>query len=272
MSHTSQLHSSFGSISMTTFNTMFTRFLGAALLAFAVGGTAHAQSDPDEALIARIKQRELNIQFGAGFLVGNPQGAFRDSLIALGAPSVGYGFSFYGGYHFEPVPLSIILDGGVLFMGGNTRERVVPSGLFRDTIETTTQTSVIPVSVAVRLQPNVLTWFYPYVEAIGGFNLHMSRFSLSQHRIEEIRSQDDSRSDAGWTYGVGAGFAIKTADIITLPSDLQRITLEMRMRYVASGRIDVSTVRETDDVYEFKTASVASANFVTFLVGFTFQF
>ncbi len=233
-------------------------------------GTAVAQEEVDEALIAKIKKTYLRGQFGGGFLVGNPQGAYRDSLRSLGAPNVGYGFAFTGGYIFHPIPVGFTIDGGVLFMGGDTKERIEPSGFFRDTIQVSTQTSVIPLSVSFRVQPDVETWLYPYAEVIGGVNLYMSRYSVSRSNLGEVAS--DSRSDAGWTYGLGAGMAVKLADMITLPDELQRITIDLRFRYIVGGQTQVSTVTATDQTYEFKTANVETTDIVTALIGFTFQF
>lgn len=234
------------------------------------GGTAKAQEDYDDALIAKIKQTPLNGQFGGGFLVGNPQGEYRDSLRNLGAPNVGYGFAFHGGYVMDRIPLGFVVDGGILFMGGDSKERILPRGLFRDTIQTTTQTSVIPVSLALRLQPNIETWVFPYAEVTGGFNVFVSRYSASHSQLGEISS--DSRSDAGWTYGVGLGVGFKVADMITLPNELQRLVFDVRLRYISSGRTTVSTVSASDNSYEFKSAIVERSNLVTALVGFTFQF
>jgi hypothetical protein len=234
--------------------------------------TAYAQVEVSNELLSKIKKTPLNGQFGGGFLVGNPQGEYRDSLQSMGAPNVGYGFALYGGYvsDSDPLPLGFMIDGGVLFMGGDTKEQVVPRGFLRDTIQESRQTALIPLSVSVRVQPNIETWVFPYVEVVGGLNIYTSRYSISETTRGEIAS--DSRFDAGWTYGIGAGAAIKVADMITLPDELQRVTFDVRFRYIVGGRTNVSTVKATDDSYEFKTANVDRTNLVTALIGFTFQF
>lgn len=248
------------------------RSLYAAALSLLMTLPVAAQPTSDEAMIERIRTNDLNVFAGLSFLVMNPQGALRDSLRSLGAPSTGYGFTLHAGYHLAPVPVAFALEGGVAFMGGSSRREYLQSGFFRDTLSYETQTSIVPVNASVRVQPNLATWVFPYVEAVGGFNLYLSNFSLSQTRFDVVRSQSDSRSDLVWTYGVGAGLAIKVADLISLPNSLQRVTVDARMRYMFGGDAEVSTVKLEDTTYSFRTATVGTSDMVTFAVGITMQF
>lgn len=240
---------------------------------------AQTSDKTEQEIIDRIKDSDLHWFLGGDLQIVNPQGALRDSLQKLGAPDVGIGFDFKIGYYMAPVPVAFTLEGGAVFMGGESKELYTQSGLFRDTITVSTSTTQIPLNLSVRLMPDIAHWIYPYVEGVVGMNIHSSSFDLSQHRGEEVRSQSDSRSDVALNYGVGAGLSLKVADIVNLPNSLQRILLDVRMRYLFGSSLDVSTVDmqvNTNDpqntTYAFKSAKVDESAMVYFNIGFSFQF
>lgn len=233
----------------------------------------------EQEIIDRIKNSDLNWFLGGDLQIVNPQGALRDSLQRLGAPDVGIGFDFKIGYAMAPVPVAFTLEGGAVFMGGESKELYTQSGLFRDTITVSTSTTQIPLNLSVRLMPDLGHWLFPYVEGVVGINVHSSSFDLSQRRFEEVRSQSDSRSDVAFNYGVGAGLSLKVADIVNLPNSLQRILLDVRMRYLFGSALDVSTVDmqvnssdPQNTTYAFKSATVNESDMVFFNIGFSFQF
>lgn len=233
----------------------------------------------EEALIAKIKQNHLNWFVGADLLVGNPQADLRKAFDSIGAGGSGIGFNLMGGYYFDPVPLAITVDVGMAFQAGDNERRTFQSGLFRDTVDIRSSTTMIPVNVAVRFMPNIGTWVFPYVEGVVGLTTYSSDFSVTQRRFEEIRSQSDDRSDVGWTYGVGAGLSVKLVDFVNLPNALQRMLFDVRMRYLYGSSVEVSNVEplinETDPMnstYVFRSASVNSSNNVFFSLGLTIQF
>lgn len=229
--------------------------------------------DEEELMIERLKAEPLNWFAGIRFQVGNPQGSFRDSLASIGAPQVGYGFDLNVGYYFDPVPVAVTLEGGVLFMGMNSRSQRFPSGLFWDTLKFETQTSIIPLNVSARFQPNIATWVFPYVEGIVGMNLFLSNYEITQTRFDVNRRQSENRSDVSFTYGVGVGISAKIADIITLPSQLNRFLFDVRMRYLKGGSATLSNFELTSsNTYTFKSAPVASTDMVMFNVGISVQF
>ncbi|MBN9399630.1 MAG: hypothetical protein J0I17_05565 ['Candidatus Kapabacteria' thiocyanatum] len=227
----------------------------------------------EELMIERLKAEPLNWFAGIRFQVGNPQGAFRDSLASIGAPQVGYGFDLNVGYYFDPVPVAVTLEGGVLFMGMNSRSQRFPSGLFWDTLKFETQTSIIPLNVSARLQPDIATWVFPYVEGIVGMNLFLSNYEITQTRFDVNRRQSENRSDVSFTYGVGVGISAKIADVITLPSQLNRILFDVRMRYLKGGGATLSNFElSSSNSYTFKSAPVSSTDMVMFNVGIAVQF
>jgi opacity protein-like surface antigen len=240
---------------------------------------AQTSDRTEQEIIARIKDSDLHWFLGGDLQIVNPQGALRDSLQKLGAPDVGIGFDFKLGYYMAPVPVAFTLEGGAVFMGGESKELYTQSGLFRDTITVSTSTTQIPLNMSVRFMPDLAHWVFPYVEGVVGINIHSSSFDLSQRRFEEVRSQSDSRSDVAFNYGVGAGVSLKIADIVNLPNSLQRILLDVRMRYLFGDPLEVSTVDMQVDAndpqkttYTFKSATVDQSDMVYFNIGFSFQF
>lgn len=250
------------------------RLVLAFLTAGCASSVALAQGVTEEEQIERIRLNDVNVQVGMSFQVVNPQGSFRDALNTIGAPEVGYGFTIGAAYHMAPVPVAFGVDGGVVFMGGDSREQTIQNGLFRDTLRRETQTSIVPILLSARLQPSIAAWVFPYVEAVGGMNLHLASYTLTQTRSGEERSQDDSRSDLTWSYGLGVGAQIKVADIISLPNSLQRITIDTRFRYLWGSQGEVSSVHmnPNNNNYEFKSATVGNTDMVTFNIGLTLHF
>ncbi|MBU3740735.1 MAG: porin family protein [Candidatus Kapabacteria bacterium] len=233
----------------------------------------------EEALIARIKQNKLNWFVGADFLVGNPQSDLRRAFDSIGAEGSGLGFNLMAGYYFDPLPVAVTVDLGMAFQAGDNQRRTFQSGLFRDTIDIHSSTTMIPVNIAVRFMPNIGTWVFPYIEGVAGFTSYSSDFSVTQRRFEEVRSQSDDRNDVGWTYGVGAGVSVKTADFVNLPNALQRMLVDIRLRYLYGSSVEVSNVEpkinETDPMnstYVFRSATVSNSDNVFFSLGLTIQF
>lgn len=250
------------------------RLVMALLAASWTSSMALAQGVTEEDQIERIRLNDLNVQVGMSFQVVNPQGTFRDALQTIGAPEVGYGFTVGAAYHMSPIPVAFGLEGGVVFMGGDSREQTMQNGLFRDTILQETQTSIVPIMLSMRFQPNIATWVFPYVEVVGGANIHLASYTLTQTRSGEERSQNDSRSDLTWSHGIGVGTHIKVADIISLPNALQRITIDTRFRYLWGSEGEVSSVHmnPSNNNYEFKSATVGNTDMVTFNIGLTLHF
>ncbi|MCU0331643.1 MAG: hypothetical protein MUC47_11810 [Candidatus Kapabacteria bacterium] len=156
------------------------RLVMALLAASWTSSMALAQGVTEEDQIERIRLNDLNVQVGMSFQVVNPQGTFRDALQTIGAPEVGYGFTVGAAYHMSPIPVAFGLEGGVVFMGGDSREQTMQNGLFRDTILQETQTSIVPIMLSMRFQPNIATWVFPYVEVVGGANIHLASYTLTQ--------------------------------------------------------------------------------------------
>ncbi|MBC8125344.1 MAG: hypothetical protein H7X70_06385 [Candidatus Kapabacteria bacterium] len=250
-------------------------FIGLSCLCVAQTDTASPllttakQTDVDQQMIDRIKQNYLPIQFGVFYSQTATQGSLRNAYENLGAPSVGYGIALNGGYYYDPFPLVIGADFAVHFFG--TRERSYNSG--NDRVTYSTQNFTVPLLAFARIQPNLFTWVFPYVEVAGGTTIYSSILSATTVQGgEDVQSTAESRVNANWTYGVGAGIAFKVMDIITLPNSLQRTLVDFRMRYLWGTNVQVSLVEPTpNQSYLVRSVTVSTPEQVTFQLGVTIQ-
>lgn len=234
--------------------------------------TATKQTDTDQAMIDRIKQNSLPAQFGLYYSQSIPQSSLRAAYDSLGGPNVGYGFALNGGYNFDPIPLVVGGEFAMHFFG--TRERTFgSSSLFSDRVELSTQNFTIPILAFARLQGNIATWVYPYVEVVGGATIYSSVLTAKKYKDgEEIPSETESEGGANLTYGVGAGFAVKIADVITLPNSLQRTLIDVRMRYLWGTSVEVPLVEPTaNQSFVIRNVSVDAPEQIVFQLGIMIQ-
>lgn len=241
-------------------------FVTSALIASAQIGNV------DEELIERIKKQPLNAVAGIGLMVNNPQGALADSMRELNLNNSGIGFNLYAGYYMDPIPVAFVGEVGFSFHGSDTKRVILTQILFRDTVDYTTTSLNIPFNAAVRLQPNLATWVFPYVELVGGASVFTSTYSVSQYN--GIRTAEKSESDASiaWQYGVGAGVSVKVADLVSLPNALQRILIDTRMRYMWSSSLEITRFElQGDGSYTSAKAEVSQPQNIHFTIGVAVQ-
>jgi opacity protein-like surface antigen len=236
----------------------------------------HAQTNPptDQELLENAAKHKLNWFAGLHFMVGNPQGSYRDSLMKLGLPGTGYGFDLNAGYYFDPVPVAIVGEFGMLFSGGDHVQRLLtsPSG-FTDTVDYDSQVLNMPLTLSVRVQPNIANWVYPYAEGVFGVAITNSSYTISATHAGSERTESKHSTDADLKYGIGAGLSVKLAEIVTLPNSVNRILLDMRMRYLWGGSTTVTRYRVLDNGgYEQYQSTIDPSNIIHFSVGFVAQF
>ena len=228
---------------------------------------------PDDDAIRIIKQQALNTQFGLHYVQSISQGSLRSVFELSEAPPVGYGFGAEGGYYFDPMPLAIGWEVGLLFNGAESK--TLRANDFYNTRFVVSSSNVqIPILMHVRFEPNLESWVFPYAEALGGFTVYSSTVS-----IERIRGVDTARSSDGngsltWNYGIGAGIAIKIADVITLPNSLQRTLFDVRIRYMWGTDTEIPNAKLDDGNnlgYSLDEVPVAVPQVVMFRAGFIFQ-
>lgn len=245
-------------------------------LGIASSASMHAQTTPptDQELLDSAAAQKLHWFGGLNFMVGNPQGAYRDSLTKLGLPSTGYGFGLNAGYYLDPVPVAFVGEFGMLFSGRDYIQKLLqsPSG-FTDTVDYESQVINIPLTAAVRIQPNIVNWVYPYVEGVVGMAISTSSYSITAKHAGSERTESKTSTDVNFKYGVGAGLSVKIAEIISLPHSLQRVLLDVRMRYLWGGSSTVTRYRVLENgSYEQYQTTFDPSNIIHFNIGFVAQF
>jgi hypothetical protein len=229
----------------------------------------------DSATIERIKLQPLKWQYGLMYSQSVTQGELRSAYDSLSLPLVGYGFAAQFAYYMDPIPVVVGGELGVHFFGA--RDRVFgpyPGDALRTRLELSTQNYTLPILAYVRFQPNLGTWVFPYVEALGGTTIYSSVLNVRQIRGngDTTGENTESRGGANWTYGLGTGIAIKTADLIELPNALQRILFDVRLRYLWGTSVNVPHIEPLDGGdYRTDRIDVNAPAQVIFQVGFTIQ-
>ncbi len=229
----------------------------------------------DSETLDRIKQQSLNWQYGLVYSQSVSQNELRKAYDSLALPMVGYGLAAQFAYYMDPVPAVFGGEIGVHFFGTRDREfGPTPGDPLRTRLELTTQNYTLPILAFARFQPNISTWVFPYVEALGGITIFSSVLNVRQIRGNSDTTARNTESEGGssWTYGVGTGVAIKFADMIELPNTLQRFLVDIRFRYLWGSSASIPHIEPTaDQRYEVRRVSVESPTQVVFQLGITFQ-
>lgn len=236
---------------------------------------AQPLEDPiEDTIIEQIKLNNLAGQFGIFYSQSLTQGSLRDAYDSLGAPTAGYGFALHGGYYFDPVPLMIGGEFAMHFFG--TRDRAyTPSGGTGTTrrFDQSSQNMSIPILAFVRIQPNLGTWVFPYVELDIGTTIQTSMLSVSHSGLAMGHDTDShTEASANLTYGIGFGLAIKIADFVSLPNTLERFLLDMRIRYLWGTPVDTPQVVPNEDFsYTIHRVRVSEPSQINFQLGILIQ-
>ena len=222
-------------------------------------------TNEEQQIVEKLKNKPLNGFFGLTFTNSVPQGEFFDSL-----KNSAQGFSLFGGYDLDPIPVAFGLEVDFLFFGGE--ERIFKYGpgnwaIYRDTV--TTQSSMIPLNVFAKLQPNVGNIVYPYVEAIAGINF----LSVSADYKSHFGDRDEKdRFSVAFNYGFGAGLMVKLVDFVTMPNSYSQLLFDVKMRYLKGTRAEYATVTIKDDSSAEFDDFETNTDMVLFLAGITFRF
>lgn len=233
--------------------------------------TLSVSDDIDEATIARIKDQALAAQWTISFMQGVSQSELQQAFRDLKGPTTSYGFGAELGKYFDPIPLFIGGELGVMWFPSNDRS-ISPTS--RRTYEVNISNFMIPILGTVRFQPSIKNWVYPYAEFVTGINIHSSDVTVRTIIDSDTTSNSEGSGDFNWNYGIGVGAAFKIADVITLPNSLQRTLIDVRFRYITGSSLEVSYADLRDETsldYEIRRRVVSKPSVVTFRLGVTFQ-
>lgn len=233
--------------------------------------TLASSDDVDEATIALIKDQALSTQWTVSYMQSVSQSELQQAFRDMKAPATAYGFGVEVGKYFDPVPLFVGGEVGLMWFPSNDR---TISPTTRRSYTVTTSNFLIPILGTIRFQPSLKNWVYPYAEIIAGVNIHSSDVTVRRIIDSDTTRNTEGSGDFNWNYGIGIGVAFKVADVITLPNTLQRTLIDVRFRYITGSTLEVSYADLRDDTsldYEIRRRVVSAPSMVTFRFGVTFQ-
>lgn len=225
----------------------------------------------DEKLVQQLKNKPLNGFFGLTFSNVVPQNEFYKNL-----RSAGPGLSLYGGYAMDPIPVAFGLETDLQFFSGDEKTFSYKNNggwtVYRDTVSSTTMS--IPITAFVRLQPK-MNFVTPFFETFFGVNIMTSSadysggYDVNGNRISDSKN----KTNAAFTYGVGAGCMFKLVDFVQLPNSYTNLNLDIRVRYMFGSKSKYSTIKLDDNTaqpiftdYKSKTDMLMTS------IGISFRF
>lgn len=211
-------------------------------------------------------------RFGGGvhFMLGFPQGEFKDNV-----DRIGFGGSGEFLYSFRPTPVKIGASIGYLIYGSETREEPFSTTIPDVTVDVTTTNNVLNGYLLLRLQP-VKGLFRPYVDGLLGFNYLFTRTTIVSE--EEEVAASTNFDDFAFSYGGGGGIMIKVYDGTKKMEPgkvgLAAVLIDARVRYLKGSEAEYlkegSISREdTEVIYD---VIESNTDLLTVQVGAIFEF
>ena len=179
-----------------------------------------------------------DFQGGADFLVGLPQGAFKDNV-----NRAGYGIS--GNIGFAPAGYAYMLGVEFGFMNYGTERRREPfSTTIPDvTVDVETTNNFALGHLFLRLQPNSGS-VRPYLEGVLGGNYLFTKTTIkNQGNVGEEVASSTNLDDFAFSYGGGAGLLVVLARYDSEgsrenDSKISELLLDVRCRYLAGSEAE----------------------------------
>lgn len=207
--------------------------------------------------LAAVPASAQDFQGGIDFLVGLPQGDFRQNV-----DKTGFGVAGTIGWAPEQSPLMVGLELGFMVYGSETRREPFSTTTPNVFVDVNTSNNFFLGHLIVRGQPNTGT-VRPYLQGMLGLNYLFTRTKIenSSNPGDEIASSEDL-SDNAFSYGGGGGilFLVWTQDeeegdgVREVLIDVgARYVKGNEARYLKEGSIRYAGGRVIYDVSESKT-------------------
>lgn len=217
---------------MTLARTFFAGLLSLSLFSFAQ--TAMAQED------FTIGQ----FQGGIDFMLGFPQGEFKDNVDALG-----FGLNLDLGYVIPKMPLVAGVSVGVATYGSNTFRVPFNSQIQTVFVEMTTSNNIAFTHLFLRFQPQMGT-FRPYFEGLLGLNFLWTDSTVKDERYEDKEIAGSTNlSDVAFSYGGGGGimFLVHRGET-NQPGKGVEVLIDLKLRYLYGGEAKYFTKNSIKEI------------------------
>ena len=192
-----------------------------------------------------VRSQEYNIgngNLGASFMLVFPRGDFKKEM-----NDIGFGVNIDLGYTFQPMPLTVGIEGGYATYGSNTFQ--VPFSQFASvvTVEVETSNNMAFGHIFARFQPTQGI-FRPYFEGLLGGTYFSTSSSVKNKATNEDIASSLNKNDITFSYGAGGGIAVKvwegTSENDGHPFEL---LIDGRARFLTGGE---ATYYTKDAVYQ----------------------
>jgi hypothetical protein len=209
-----------------------------------------------------------NFQGGLGFIVGAPQGEFKDNLDATG-----YGITGHIGYSPKTQPLMIGVEFGYMNYGSETRTEPFSTTIPDVFVNVTTTNNLVLTHLFLRVQPS-RGIIRPYLEGLVGFSYFFTETKIeNKNRSGEEIASNTNQDDATFSGGGGLGAMVQ---VYSKDKDNRKIEvlLDFRTRYLLGGEAEYlkkgSIRRESGRVvYDINRSKT---NLLTFQFGVAVRF
>jgi hypothetical protein len=184
-------------------------------------------------------------QGGVNFMLGFPQGEFKENVDALG-----FGVNLDLGYVFPALPVIAGITGGVATYGSNTFRVPFNTQIQTVFVEMTTSNNIAFGHLFLRFQPQNGP-FRPYFEGLLGLNYLWTESTVKDERYTDKEIAGSTNlGDIAFSYGAGGGLMYRIYRGQTdQPGQGVEVFLDFRLRYVYGGEAKYFTrksIREID--------------------------
>jgi hypothetical protein len=201
---------------------------------------------------------------GGSFMLGSPQGEFRENVDRLG-----YGFQIHGTLWTPGKlrPFTVGLNLGYMVYGEESSSRPLSYTIPDVYVDVDRTNSIANFHLLFQVTPFTGTW-RPYIEGLfGGAYIFTTTTVESQWSDEDV-FETTNFDDFTWSYGAGGGLLIQ---LIKDEMDLSWLFLDLKVRYVFGT--NAQYLREGDIVVNPATGFVtyyiseSTTDLLTFHVG-----
>jgi hypothetical protein len=211
-----------------------------------------------------------NFEVGGGFIIGFPQGQFKDNI-----DNNGYGFTLNGGYAPQKNPFMIGLDFGYLIYGSETRTEPFSTTIPDVFVDVTTTNSIVLGNIVLRLQPNYGV-FRPYIQGLLGFTYIFTTTEIKdQGNYEEHVASSTNFDDIAFNYGAGGGIMFRVYKAKENEGmKLKEVLIDIGVKYLESGEAEYlkeGSIRRENGIVIYDV-NKSKTNLLTLQISASFRF
>lgn len=183
-------------------------------------------------LMAGHSARSEDLQGGIQFVVGLPQGEFKDNVNRNG-----YGISGQFGYAPVRAPFMVGLELSYLNYGSERRAEPFSTTIPDVTVDVENSNNILLAHLALRLQPNT-GFFRPYAEGVVGLNYLFTTTQIQNRGSGggEVASSTN-QSDVAFSYGGGGGLMFLVYENPD-QDGIMEVLVDVKGRYLMGGEAE----------------------------------